>query len=146
MYIVSNELSNSYLENKYFFDDKYSSLKKGDTLFYIETGYFKKKEEKLIVFLNFDSLTSGITLDKIELVFNKKSFSNATPIDKYKEDKVSVDDYILYSGGARLEFDLSSVSFLAKKELLLKVRFNNKKKIDSIEIKCNLDSEYIWPT
>ena len=146
VYIVSNELSKSYLENREFFNDDYLDLKKDKTLFYLETGYFKNKEEKLIVFLSFDSLISGVTLNEVEIISGEKSVYSTQPIDAYKEKTITIDDRILYSGGARLEFNLNSRKDAAEKEFFLRIHFYDGEVAKSIDIKCHLNSERVWPT
>lgn len=87
VYIASNNLSQSYLEDKEFFSDKYSALKKNETLFYIETGYFKEEENKLVIFLNFDSLKSGVTLKKSQVINSGRIINDSPILDVYNEEK-----------------------------------------------------------
>ncbi len=151
-YIVSNELSNKYDESRYnesraFFSEDYSSLKDNDVLFYIYTGYYHKKEKKLIVFLEYDFLDEVDTfLTRADLLANDQLFTSASTGDSYSETPTKFDDYVLYHGSARLAFDVQDIDDLLGNDLSIEMGFRYREIDSSIRIDIDIDLMFLMPT
>ena len=149
VYIVKNELSESYSEQRNFFSDEYSELKSGSALFYIRIGYYEKESGELIIFLYHDTLTSKeINLTHSELLSNNSLVSKIQNVNNlFVEKKEEIKGVTYFQGGARLAFNLPDIKKILGTDLMLRVYFHdNDANQSTIDLQIHITSERVMPT
>ena len=146
-YIVSNELSDRYIESGDFFDPQFTALRQNDVLFYIWTGYYNKDERKLIVFLRFDvNGAEGVLLKAAVLQSKGETIARSVVTDSSQGREKKVAALSLFNGGARLAFDIDDVAGILDDASSLQVDFRHKGLDGTIRMDLQIELKLVWPT